>query len=162
MSHDGFTLTRRIAAPRQAVFAAWTEPDRLHWFSGTDPGFDHEASVDLRPGGSWRLHLYEGGDSTRDYVTGGIYREVVLGERLVFAWGAVGGWPDIDPDRLDEVPVITVALADAEVDGGPGTEMTVHVGFADAMTADEVMRWLGLGIRAGMGETIDRLAPSLA
>ncbi len=107
MTDRDFTLTRLIPAPRADVFAAWTQPEKLHWFSGTEPGFDNEASVDLRPGGSWRVHLHEGGDSTRDYYTDGVYREVVPGERLVFAWGAAGGWPEIDPDRLDEVPIVT-------------------------------------------------------
>ena len=158
----GFTMVRHIPAPRTAVFAAWTQPDRLRWFSDAPEGVDDEASVDLRPGGSWRVHLYEGGGSTRHYHTGGIYTEVVPDERLVFAWGAVGGWPDVDPDRLDDVPLVTVSLRDEVLDGGvTGTEMTVHVGFADTVTANEMARWFGLGIRGGWSDTIDRLAPSL-
>jgi uncharacterized protein YndB with AHSA1/START domain len=97
----GFTLTRHIPAPRTAVFAAWTQPDKLGWFSLAPDGVDDEASVDLRPGGVWRVHLYEGGGSTRHYYTGGIYTEVVPDERLTFAHGAVDGWPEIDPDDLD-------------------------------------------------------------
>ena len=157
-----FTLVRHIPAPRAAVFAAWTQPDRLHWFSDAPEGVDDEASVDLRPGGSWRVHLYEGGGSTRHYVTGGVYTEVVPGERLVFTHGAVGGWPELDPDRLDELPLVTVALRDEVLaDGATGTEMTVHVGFADTVTANEVARWFGLGIRGGWSDTLDRLAPAL-
>ena len=165
MAPDGrsFTMTRHIAAPRPAVFAAWTQPDRLHWFSDAPEGVDDEASVDLRPGGSWRVHLYEGGGSTRHYHTGGVYTEVVPDELLAFAWGAVGGWPDLDPDRLDAVPLVTVSLRDEVLDDGtPGTEMTVRVGFADSVPANEMARWFGLGIRGGWSDTIDRLAPSLA
>ena len=158
----GFTMTRHIAAPRTEVFAAWTRPGGLHWFADAPEGVDDEASVDLRPGGAWRVHLYEGGGSTRHYVTGGIYTEVVPDERLVFAWGAVGGWPEADPDRLDDVPLVTVTLRDEVLEGGePGTGMTVRVGFADSVPAAEVERWLSLGIRGGWSDTIDRLAPSL-
>jgi uncharacterized protein YndB with AHSA1/START domain len=31
----------------------------------------------------------------RPYATGGIYREIMPPETLVFSWGAVGGWPRI-------------------------------------------------------------------
>jgi hypothetical protein len=36
---------------------------------------------------------------------------------LVFAWGAVDGWPELDPARLDDNPLVTVTLAPA----GEGT-----------------------------------------
>ena len=32
-----------------------------------------------------------------DYITGGVYREIVADEKLVFSWGASGGWPELDP-----------------------------------------------------------------
>lgn len=164
MAPDGrsFTITRHVPAPRAAVFAAWTQPDRLRWFSDAPAGVDDEASVDLRPGGAWRVHLYEGGGSTRHYYTGGIYTEVVPGERLVFAHGAVDGWPEVDPDHLDTVPLVTVSLRDEVLaDGTAGTEMTVHIGFADTVSVNEMARWFGLGIRDGWSDTLDRLAPSL-
>ena len=41
-------------------------------------------------------------DESTNFVTGGIYREIVEDERLVFTWGATDGWPKIDPERLDE------------------------------------------------------------
>ncbi|MCF4121437.1 SRPBCC domain-containing protein [Antribacter sp. KLBMP9083] len=157
----GFTLTRVLPAPRAAVYAAWTEPERLRWFAGVERGVDFEPSVNLRVGGAWRVHLYQ--PDGVDYFTGGVYREIVPGERLVFAWGAVGGWPALDPGRLDEVPLITVTFADATLPGGrTGTEMTVAFGFAESVTAEEVERWFGLGVRAGMSATLDRLAPALA
>ena len=62
-------------------------------------------------------------DDSTNFVTGGIYREIVEDERLVFTWGATDGWPKIDPERLDESPLVTVTLS--QISGK--TEMTVHV-----------------------------------
>lgn len=151
----GFTMTRVLPTPRAAVWAAWTEPEKLRWFAGVEPGVDFEPSVDLRVGGAWRVHLYQ--PDGVDYFTGGIYREIVPGERLVFAWGAVGGWPELDPSRVDEVPVVTIELAD----GADGTVMTTSFGFADTLPDADVVKWFDLGIRAGWSDTIDRLAPAL-
>ena len=151
----GFTMTRVLPAARDAVWAAWTEPERLRWFAGVEPGADFEPSVDLRVGGAWRVHLYQ--PDGVDYFTGGIYQEIVPGERLVFAWGAVGGWPELDPSRVDEVPVVTIELAD----GADGTVMTTSFGFVETMPDADVAKWFDLGIRAGWTNTIDRLAPAL-
>jgi uncharacterized protein YndB with AHSA1/START domain len=151
----GFTMTRVLPASRDAVWAAWTEPEKLRWFAGVEPGFDFEPSVDLRVGGAWRVHLYQ--PDGVDYFTGGIYQEIVPNERLVFAWGAVGGWPELDPSRVDEVPVVTIELAD----GADGSVMTTSFRFVDTMPDTDVAKWFDLGIRAGWSDTIDRLAPAL-
>ena len=47
-------MRRAFAAPRDLVFKAWTEPDRLkRWFGpkGWELTF---CELDLRPGGEWR------------------------------------------------------------------------------------------------------------
>ena len=62
-------------------------------------------------------------DEETNFVTGGIYREIVPNERLVFAWGATDGWPKIDPEPLDDSPQVTVTFEEA--DGR--TVITVHV-----------------------------------
>jgi uncharacterized protein YndB with AHSA1/START domain len=48
-------LTRVIDAPREQVFAAWTQPDQIRrWFS--PEGFTNEThEIDIRPGGRWRF-----------------------------------------------------------------------------------------------------------
>jgi uncharacterized protein YndB with AHSA1/START domain len=152
----GITVVRRLDAPREVVFRAWTEPEHLGWFLG--PGHtDRPITVDLRVGGQWRLHMVE--NEERHYMTGGIYREITPPERLVFTWGAVDGWPLLDADRPDEGLIATITLADV---GGGVTEMTCHLGFPDHFTDEQVKEWLALGVRGGWTDTIDRLAPYLA
>lgn len=57
-------LTRVIDAPRERVFAAWTEPGQImRWFSPA--GFTNEThEIDIRPGGRWRF-TYVGPDGKR-------------------------------------------------------------------------------------------------
>jgi uncharacterized protein YndB with AHSA1/START domain len=76
-------------APRDVVFAAWTEPERLKQWWG--PGFFETvfAEVDLRPGGRYGLLLEPG--SLRLV---GEFREVTPPRRLVYTWRWVQGVPD--------------------------------------------------------------------
>jgi len=86
------TITRVFDAPRQLVFQAFTDPKHaVKWLGPRHcPAVHFEA--DLRPGGSWRGCL-RGGEG--DEWHGGVYREIVPPERLVytFAWDNSDGKP---------------------------------------------------------------------
>ncbi|RXZ70992.1 SRPBCC family protein [Agromyces albus] len=156
-----FSIVRHLDAPRELVFRAWTDPAQLHWFAGVAPSAEHPSTVDLRIGGAWRVFLVEQNDEARSYVTGGVYREIVEPSRLVFSWGAVGGWPPIDPedpDGLDRVPIVTIELEAI----GDTTRLRLHFGFAESVPDARVREWYALGVEPGMNATIDRLAPHLA
>jgi uncharacterized protein YndB with AHSA1/START domain len=151
-----FTLTWTLPATPEEVFRAWTDPDHLHWFYNDDNPVPIEPiEVDLRVGGAWRQHMVI--DPTTAYVTGGVYREIVPGEKLVFAWGATGGWPELDPDRLDDSPLVTVTLTEMREQ----TEMTVHVELPQDLSEDRAREWLSRGVREGWRDTVDRLAAAL-
>lgn len=57
-------LCRVINAPRERVFAAWTDPNQIRqWFGPA--GFTTETlECDIRPGGRWRF-IYTGPDGTK-------------------------------------------------------------------------------------------------
>jgi uncharacterized protein YndB with AHSA1/START domain len=78
-------------------------------------------------------------------------------EKLVFAWGATNGWPDLDLERLDDSPQVTVTLS--QEDGR--TEMTVHVELPASLPDDGVPEWWSM-FSDGMRVTVDRLAATLA
>jgi uncharacterized protein YndB with AHSA1/START domain len=151
-----FTLDWVLDAPPAQVFRAWTDPEHLGWFYNPDNPIPAEpVELDLRVGGEWRQLMVI--DRSTIYHTGGVYREIVPNEKLVFAWGATGGWPELDLERLDDSPQVTVTLA--EVDGR--TEMSVHVELPAHLSEDDVRKWLSLGIREGWRDTVDRLAAAL-
>lgn len=77
-------LTRTFAAPREAVFRAFTDAAELVRWWGPE-GFDvPELRLDPRPGGAWRTCM-RAPDGALAYV-GGVYREVRPPERLVMTW----------------------------------------------------------------------------
>jgi uncharacterized protein YndB with AHSA1/START domain len=69
----------RIAAPRELVFAYFTDPARMvDWFG-------QGALLEPRPGGTFRVDV-----NGRDVVVGE-YVEVDPPRRVVFTWGFAGG-----------------------------------------------------------------------
>ena len=84
-------LVRVLDAPRNAVFAAWTDPDAFCQWFGPDGFTCTVREMDVRPGGRARFDMVSGDgtlfDSRFDYL------EVVPGERLVLDHGS-----DVDDD----------------------------------------------------------------
>jgi uncharacterized protein YndB with AHSA1/START domain len=151
MNGNGFTIVKRFDAPRELVFQAWTDPKHLDiWYAGSAAP-ERPTTVDLRVGGVWEFHMIENAD--KSYTTGGLYREIVAPERLVFTMGAVGGWPPLDLDDHADNPLVTIDFH--EVAGG--TEMVFHCGFADHLTSERVQKWLDTGMEAGWTMTVNRL-----
>jgi len=76
-------MTRAFAAPRQAVFDAYTRPELLRRWLGQMPGWSWvTCEVDLRVGGSYR---WEWKQEATGYVMGmgGEYLEIVPREKIV-------------------------------------------------------------------------------
>ena len=85
-ARPSLTLTRRLRARPEKVYAAWTEPENLvRWFGPgqVKPGTT-QAELDVRSGGRYRISFTR--DDGEYFEAGGIYREVVPNERLVFTW----------------------------------------------------------------------------
>ena len=81
----GITITRVFEAPPERVWREWTEPERFaDWFGGPQSEVPlSTVSMDVRPGGAWRLTMYAE-PGRREIPWKGEYREVVEPERLVF------------------------------------------------------------------------------
>jgi uncharacterized protein YndB with AHSA1/START domain len=132
------TLKRRLNAPAEKVYAAWTEPAQIaHWFgpSETVAGSVH-AEMDVRVGGRFRVSF-----NTVDgehHEVGGIYREVVPNEKLVFSWA----W-HTTPERES---LVTVLIRKE----GEGAMLTLtHEQFFDQAARD--------GHKRGWTGTLDKL-----
>jgi uncharacterized protein YndB with AHSA1/START domain len=83
--NDGISITRVFDAPRERVWQEWTEPEPFaDWFGGAESEVPPSSvSMDVRPGGAWRLTMYSGPDR-REIRWRGEYHEVTAPERLVF------------------------------------------------------------------------------
>jgi uncharacterized protein YndB with AHSA1/START domain len=108
------TLKRRLNARPEKVYAAWTDPEKLaHWWGPAETAAGSvRAELDVRVGGRFRI-----GFTARDgerHEVGGVYQEVVPGERLVFTWA----WHST-PER-ESLVVVTLQP------DGDGTLLTLH------------------------------------
>jgi len=87
-------LERRLAASRERVFEAWTDPELLvRWF--TPPGgSSYDPEVDLRTGGDWRVTMRR--RPWPSYEASGTYLEVDPPARLVYTltWKRAPFGPD--------------------------------------------------------------------
>ena len=102
-------IKRLIKAPRDRVYAAWTDPAQLKQWFGPENVETRDLIADARVGGKFRWDLTnpEGEKMT---CRGG-YRELQPGKKIVFTWQ----WED-DETWENHTSVVTVELADA--DGG--------------------------------------------
>ena len=78
-------ITRRLDAPRDLVWQAFTEPEHLIQWWGPDGFTNTFHEIDVRPGGVWRFIMH-GPDGT-DYDNFVRFIEVVRPERLVYDHG---------------------------------------------------------------------------
>ena len=102
-------IKRIINAPRDRVYAAWTDPAQLKQWFGPENVQTNNLIVDARVGGEFRWELT---NSEGEKLTcRGEYRELQPGKKIVFTWQ----WQD-DEDWENYTSIVTVELSDR--DGG--------------------------------------------
>ncbi len=105
-------IKRLIKAPRDRVYAAWTDPAQIKQWFGPENVQTHDFIADVRAGGKYRWEL---SNSEGEKMTvHGEYRELQLGKKIVFTWQ----WDD-DEAWENQISIVTVELADGE----GGTEL---------------------------------------
>jgi uncharacterized protein YndB with AHSA1/START domain len=138
-------LTRIIEAPRDLVFAMWTDAKHVARWWGPKGYSNPVCEVDARTGGAMKI-VMRAPDGAEHPMTA-IFHEVVAPERLVFVATAI----DKAGTRLLEAHT-TVTFA---AQGTDRTKVTVEaraIGFVDA-----AVQMLG-GMEQGWSQTLDRLA----
>lgn len=116
-------VERTFAAPPEAVFDAWTNPEVLRrWWAPQPSWRTPVAEVDLRVGGAYRLSMEDPEGVT--YTVCGEYLEVRRPQRLIYTWC----WEDEQgrPGRSSTVAVDFVA------NGGSTTVVLEHSGLDSA------------------------------
>jgi uncharacterized protein YndB with AHSA1/START domain len=142
-------IRRVFPAPREKVWAAWTQREQLEeWMCRDVPTHDPKyVALDVRPGGHYvmEIPLPDG-----KYVGQGTFLEVQPPEKLVFTWS----WtrlPEKPGEDLGGESVVTVEL----FDHGPSTEMLLtHTGLKTAEIQE--------GTQTGWQGCFEVLARSLA
>jgi uncharacterized protein YndB with AHSA1/START domain len=112
-------VTRTLRAPRDRVFAAWTDPRQAAlWWAPRDCA-PLSCEMDVRPGGLWHRRMRVPDGSV--IIKRGVYREVVPPERLEFTYVTEYADGTVDPET-----VVTVTLTESP----EGTRLALrHVAF---------------------------------
>ena len=141
-------MTRAFDAPRKLVFDAFSKPELVkRWLLGP-PGWSMPVyEIDLRVGGTYRYVWRDDTKGTKMGM-GGMYREIVVPERLVCT------------ERFDEAwypgeAVGTLVL----VEQGGRTTITQTMRYQSREARDAVIK---SGMETGVAASYDRLAELLA
>ena len=144
VSGPEIVITRKFAAPRALVFAAWTEPQHLAQWWGPKNFTNPICEWDARAGGKI-YDVMRGPDGT-NYPMGGKFIEVVAPEKLIMTTGA-----------LDEKGVLMFefhhTVTFVELKGA--TTVTIR---SRIMRANEGTQHYTNGYRAGMTQSLEKLA----
>jgi uncharacterized protein YndB with AHSA1/START domain len=117
------TLKRHLKASPAIVFAAWTDPEKVKRWMGPGEITASVAECDARSGGRYRWVMRK--PDGEELEVGGVYREVVPNEKLVFTWA----WKST-PERESLVTVLFKP-------DGDGTLLTLtHEQFIDGEARD--------------------------
>jgi len=138
------TITRIFDAPRELVFKAWTEPERLMRWWGPRGFTMTSCEMDLRPGGAYRFHLRS--PEGTEHRTRGVFREIMEPERLVMT----RAWVDAESKPGHET-LLTLSFADQ----GGKTKLTLHQAIFESVTARDLHQ-------GGWSSSLDCLAEYLA
>ncbi len=102
-------IKRFINAPRNRVYAAWTDVEQLKQWFGPEKVRTRDIIADARVGGKYQWDLVD--PEGEEMTVFGEYRELVPGRKIVFTWKF-----EDDEDWKNHTSVVTVELSDR--DGG--------------------------------------------
>lgn len=144
--HLDLTVSRIIKAPRSAVWNAWTDPASFEKWWVPEPTICRVKAMDLRPGGSFRTEISEGGGQFGPHITG-CFLAVDELERIVFTDALVAGW------RPAEAAFMTAVIVMRDhPDGTEYTASALHRNIADRDQHEQ------LGFHDGWGTVTRQLA----
>jgi len=144
---DAIVVSRRFAAPAEALFDAWFDATTAGgWLFATPGGFSHHVRIDPRIGGGFEIFELRGDTLARHY---GVYREIARARRIVFTLASVK-----EETGAQSGALVTVDFAS---DGAGAVATLTHrldpavESMADAIRAG----WAGIldGLARHMGET---------
>ena len=151
-----FVITKIIDAPREKVWAAWTEPDHLTNWWGPKDFTAPVIKIDLRVGGKY-LYAMRGPDG-KEYWSGGVFKEVIPGERIEVTDGFMDKDGNkmrpsdfgLNPDFPDESDIIIQFESH-----GTKTKLSIEYKLPESPAARMAMQ--DSGMEQGWNSSLDKL-----
>jgi uncharacterized protein YndB with AHSA1/START domain len=142
------SLTRRVSAPLEVVFRAWTDAKQLAEWWGPKGFTNPVCEADARVGGAIRIHMRAPDGAV--YPMTGRYVQIDRPHRLVFATAALDTEGKPMFEILNTVTFTTVA-------GGTEIALVAQV----TSTTPDAPRYLS-GMSMGWSQSLDRLGALVA
>lgn len=139
-----FVFKRVFDAPRELVFKAWIEPQRLAQWWGPEGFTNPVCEVDAKPGGAILIHMR--GPDGAVYPMTGVFREINAPERLVFASAVPDGKGG---NHLEVLNTVTFAEQDGK------TTITVQATIIRSTAQGDIFLE---GMEEGWTQSLKRLA----
>jgi uncharacterized protein YndB with AHSA1/START domain len=138
-------IERVLDAPRDRVFAAYTDPELIPQWWGPRRTTTVVEELDARTGGGWRFLMRD--EDGSEIVFRGIFREVTAPERIVqtFEWDGMPGYVSVETANFEDLG-----------------DRTRIVSTSIFHTPEERDGMLESGMETGMNETFARLDELLA
>jgi glutathione S-transferase len=120
-------IKRFIKAPRDRVYAAWTDPAQLKKWFGPENVQTRDLIADVRVGGQFRWDCTD--PEGKEVTISGEYRELQPDKKIVFTWKH-----EANEDWRNHSSVVTVELFDHE----GGTEVhLIHENLPTEASRDD-------------------------
>ena len=116
--------TRRLRAPRELVWQAWTDPQHLCQWWGPRGFRITTRSIELREGGQWQFVMH--GPDGRDFVNHIVFRELRAPDRVVYDHVSGPTFRVTATFEQDADPDYTRLTMRAVFDSEPGYRTAVH------------------------------------
>ena len=137
ISGNRLQITRVFDAPRQLVFAWWTQAEKLQQWSGCKAATKCEFEMDFRVGGSFTQKMHIAGAGEFSFT--GKYDEIVAPERISY--------------RAEFGQAITRVVVEFFEQGNQTRVVLTHDGFPNES--------FGKTVSQGTTESLDKLAAML-
>jgi len=144
-SNREIRIERVFDAPRDRVFAVYTDPELIPEWWGPRDTTTVVDEMDVRTGGRWRFVMHNADGSESGFR--GAYREVTPPERIVqtFEWEPMAGHVSVETATFEDL--------------GDRTKVTTVSIFHTTVERDGM---LASGMESGLNETYARLDELLA
>ncbi len=150
---NDLVLERVLDAPRELVWKAWTDPERLKTWWAPRPYQTPECEMDLRPGGKFYTRMT--GPDGFDSRGTGCFLEIVPGEKVVWTNALGPGYrpQDVGAEDCGGFPFTAIMTFEDNGDGRTRYKaVALHRNEKDRDTHAQ------MGFQEGWGTCADQLA----
>ena len=144
-------VERTFGAPRDLVWKAFTEPERIEKWWGPREWKTVNKKMEVKPGGVWH-YCMTGPDGTESWGKA-VYQEISPQDRIVYA----DAFSDAEGNTNESMPTMVITMEFQDLSG-----RTKVSSVTELASAEQIDSLIGMGMVQGLSETWDRLEEFLA